>query len=85
MKHICLVCNYQGMYDMPYDHRGVPSDEICPCCGFHYGYDDDGICKNEESYDKWRDEWIKNGCVWFSEGRKPPANWNPAEQLNQKK
>ncbi|MDP9697663.1 hypothetical protein J2T16_000560 [Paenibacillus intestini] len=81
MKKNCLVCNYQGLYEAPYDHRGVPSDEICPCCGFQYGFDDDGIYNNEESYRMWREVWINNGCNWFSEGRKPSKNWNPKSQI----
>jgi hypothetical protein len=31
------------LYEPPYDERGLPSDEICPCCGFHFGYDDDEV------------------------------------------
>ncbi|MBU5351929.1 hypothetical protein KQI74_06535 [Paenibacillus barcinonensis] len=81
MKKICLVCNYQDLHEAPYDHRGVPSDEICPCCGFQYGFDDDGFCNHEESYRLWRKVWINNGCNWFSEGRIPPEKWNAKSQL----
>lgn len=84
MKNICVVCNYQELYEAPYDDRGVPSDEICPCCGFQYGFDDDCCCNNEDSYRKWRDNWITNGFKWFSEGRKSPVNWNPSAQLSKK-
>jgi hypothetical protein len=81
MNRVCLVCNYQELYEPPYDNRGVPSDEICPCCGFHYGFDDDGYSNKEEAFKLWLDKWIKDGCPWFSKSRKPPKNWNPAEQL----
>lgn len=35
---LCLVCGYDLGF-APW--VGVfPSDEICPCCGIQYGYDD---------------------------------------------
>jgi hypothetical protein len=57
---------------------GGASDEICPSCGFQFGYDDDarGI-----SFEEWRRDWIKRGMPWSSQGIKPPADWNPAVQL----
>ncbi len=77
----CFVCNYNELLEPPYDGRGIPSDEICPCCGFHYGYDDDDVTDKESVYKVWRDNWIRNGCIWFSKGRCPQEGWNPAEQL----
>lgn len=41
MKNTCLVWGFDELYEQPYDKRGEPSDEICPCCGFHFGFDDD--------------------------------------------
>lgn len=81
MNKRCFVCNYDGLYEAPYDSRGVPSDEICPCCGFHYGYDDDDIVPKELVYKEWREKWISSGCRWFSKGRQSPEDWNPIEQL----
>ncbi len=48
----CFVCNYNELLEPPYDGRGIPSDEICPCCGFHYGYDDDDVT-DKESFTKY--------------------------------
>ncbi|MED1717541.1 hypothetical protein [Brevibacillus laterosporus] len=81
MKNQCFVCNYDGLYEPPYDDRGVPSDEICPCCGFHYGYDDDDVADKEVVYQQWKEMWVGNGCKWFSKGRQSPKGWNPSEQL----
>ena len=74
----CLVCNFDSLYDKPYDDE-IASDEICPCCGFQYGYDDSG--KDDCIYEQWRKKWIEDGCKWFSKGRKAPKNWNPKEQV----
>lgn len=74
MAYICKVCNYDGLFEPPYDEEDIPSDEICPCCGFHYGYDDD---RGEESLLEWKARWISEGCPWFSKSRKAPKNWKP--------
>ncbi|MFJ8087180.1 hypothetical protein ACIQ7N_03070 [Lysinibacillus sp. NPDC095746] len=39
MENICLICGFNELYEPPYDEEGEPSDEICPCCSFHFGYD----------------------------------------------
>ncbi|MBA2939983.1 hypothetical protein HZF08_16855 [Paenibacillus sp. CGMCC 1.16610] len=81
MKFTCLVCNYIGLEEPPYDLRGFGSDEICVCCGFHYGYDDNGNNKNPYVIEQWRRSWINIGYKWFSSFTKPPSNWSPKEQL----
>lgn len=78
MKYICPVCGYDALGRLP--HGGVPdpSYEICPSCGFEFGItdDDEGI-----TYEQWRNEWIANGMVWWSQSRKPSPNWDPKKQL----
>lgn len=69
MKHICPICLYDGLYDEPYNENGVGSDEICPCCGFQFGYDD--FPNKEIQIKKWREKWIRTGKPWFSKVRKP--------------
>lgn len=81
MGNKCIVCNYAGLFDPPYDERGIPSDEICPCCGFHYGYDDDDVANKEDAFKLWKEKWIENGLKWFSKGRKSPEDWKANEQL----
>jgi hypothetical protein len=78
MKSICIVCGYDGLFEPPYD-----SDGICPCCSFHYGFDDDieaGLDRSK-TYITWREEWINKSYPWFSTGRRPPHNWNGRNQL----
>lgn len=87
MINYCFVCKYEGLYESPYDDRGVPSEEICPCCGFHYGFDDDDDDddkEKEELYNRWREKWIVEGYKWFSKGRLPSEDWNPVEQMKRK-
>lgn len=67
MKHRCPVCGYEGLFEEPYDERGVGSDEICPCCGFQFGYDD--FPDKKVGIENWRKKWIREGCKWFSDSR----------------
>lgn len=75
MKNKCPICNYNDLYDPPYDSRGYGSCEICPCCGFQFGYDD--YPNKEEAQKEWRDKWINYGYTWFSKIRIPSNGWNP--------
>ena len=69
MKYICPVCQYDGLFEMPYDENGIGSDEICPCCGFQFGCDD--FPDKERQILEWRRKWLEGGCKWFSNVRKP--------------
>ncbi|MFJ6207360.1 hypothetical protein [Lysinibacillus sp. NPDC092081] len=80
MENICLVCGFNELDEPPYYEDGESSDEICPCCGFHFGYDDD-VQDKKVVYEQWRDQWIENGSQWFSKGRKPNAYWDVEQQL----
>ncbi|MDF9825351.1 hypothetical protein M2475_001806 [Breznakia sp. PF5-3] len=73
----CLVCGYLGLYEKPYDKNGCASYEICPCCGFQFGFDDKDQGKTFESY---RIKWISDGAQW-SNKKKQPRNWSLEEQL----
>jgi prolyl-tRNA editing enzyme YbaK/EbsC (Cys-tRNA(Pro) deacylase) len=75
IEHLCPVCGQPGLYEPPYDARGVGSHEICPCCGFHFGLDDDP--DREAGIRAWRARWRREGCRWFSAVRTPPAGWHP--------
>ncbi len=37
---ICPVCGFPHLCEEPYPQSGGTSDEICPSCGFLFGYDD---------------------------------------------
>lgn len=41
MKYTCSVCGYAQMDDVAYDENGDASFELCSCCGFQFGVDDD--------------------------------------------
>lgn len=68
MKHICPICQFDELFDEPYDENGVGSDEICPCCGFQFGCDD--FPDKEKQIIVWRKKWIKDGKQWFSRTRR---------------
>lgn len=78
MKNICPVCGYDGLEEMPYDQDGNPSYEICDCCGFEFGFDDDseGI-----SFEEYRKKWIEEGAEWFNPDMKPKG-WDIKRQLS---
>ena len=72
MDNICPVCNCNELFEPPYDENGYGSYEICPCCGFQFGYDD--FPNKTEQISLWRERWISEGCKWFSTSRKQGEN-----------
>lgn len=76
-KYICLVCGFDGLTEPPYNEQGEPSYEICPCCGFEFGFDENN---KADKYKTFRAKWISNGAVWFMPKRKP-KDWDLAKQL----
>ena len=79
----CPVCGYLGLLE-PAWRDDEPSEEICPCCGTQFGYDDatgrDPRVRSDV-HRRLRREWIAAGSTWFSAGRPPPPGWEPAGQL----
>jgi len=80
MANMCPVCGYNHLYEPPYgnDNDDWGSDEICPSCGFQFGYTDRG---KHISHDQWRQQWINRGMQWRGGGIAEPSNWNPKKQL----
>ena len=76
--YICPVCGYDQLNAAPHTEGAGASDEICPSCGFQFGYtdDDQGI-----TYEAWRAKWVSGGMPWSSVGTEQPKGWNPHEQL----
>ena len=80
----CQVCGYSNTFvaldeEKETEDEEIPArDEICFCCHFQVGYDDDdrGISPSE-----WRERWIADGMPWRGVGRPAPLGWNPTEQL----
>jgi hypothetical protein len=57
----------------PYeDLLGAGSYEVCPNCGFEFGFDDNpGGSAIGDSFEMYRAKWEQRGSVRFS--KKPPA------------
>ena len=77
--HTCPVCSFPGLNEPARSKKaGGGSFEICPCCGFQHGVDDDdkGI-----TYSQARTAWTKGGAKWFSKSQKQPQGWIAKSQL----
>jgi uncharacterized membrane protein YgcG len=77
MPYTCPVCGFPELTEPPRTPDSGASYEICPSCGFQFGYDDEseGI-----DYVTWRRRWISEGMPWRSHNP-APAGWDPAAQL----
>lgn len=65
----------------PYESKyGMPSYEVCDCCGFEFGNDDNPGTGTPVTFDEYLREWIENGCKW-TDGSKMPKGWNLDAQL----
>lgn len=69
----------------PYqDQFGSPSFEICPSCGFEFGFDDHpGASGSATSFAEHRQGWVAGGCGWWSRADRRPIGWSGPEQLAQ--
>jgi len=76
-KYMCPVCGFKGLDEPPYNDNKEASFEICPCCGFEFGFDNQGT---SDKYSNFRLNWIKNGANWFLPDRKP-KDWDLNKQL----
>jgi hypothetical protein len=75
----CHACGYPALDEPPRSENNGGSYEICPSCGFEFGYTDDD---QGWTYAGWREKWIAGGMEWASAGiEDPPLGWNPREQL----
>lgn len=77
MNFVCTVCGYDKLDEPPYDDKNRGNFDICPCCGFQFGVDDDDKGYTFKAY---RDSWIGKGAKWFQPDLKP-ENWNLENQL----
>ncbi|MDD5194811.1 MAG: hypothetical protein PHQ96_03935 [Candidatus Omnitrophica bacterium] len=77
-RYMCPVCGFTGLQELPYNQENLPSYEICPCCGFEFGFDGDN---NQDTFATFRKLWIDRGAQWFKPDLKPKY-WDRKEQLN---
>jgi len=76
----CPVCGYDGLKEPPYGRNGGGSYEICPSCGFQFGYDlaPRGL---RRLHARWRVRWMRRGMRWWSGSRTRPYGWRARGQL----
>ncbi|MDL5376810.1 hypothetical protein ACNOIU_15290 [Exiguobacterium mexicanum] len=71
MTYICPVCGFDGLDEPAYNEFNDPSFEICLCCRFQFGDDDDveieeGLfMQREETHTNYREAWIESGAPIF--------------------
>jgi hypothetical protein len=82
---------YERLGPPPWIHPGPPPYErwygtatyqVCPCCGFEPGNDDDSWsgAVRPLSFEEYLREWVQSGCPWLVDSRKPEG-WDLREQL----
>lgn len=61
---------------------GEPAHQICPCCGFEPGNDDDSWsgAVRSLSFAEYRREWVESGGAWLDESLRPEG-WDLRQQL----
>ena len=72
---LCPICGFAGLKEpLEPDPQQWRTFEICPCCGWEFGYD------NPNRMADYRIQWIEGGGQWFSPDKRP-QNWNMTQQL----
>ena len=81
-SYTCPACGYVGLESRPWSIAATGSDEICPSCGIHFGYDDavgGDENKRGQFYREWGATWRAEGARWWS-SRPMPEGWNGEAQ-----
>ena len=81
-RYVCSVCGFPDLDEPPWTD-GSGSNEICPSCGIHFGYDDAAggdAARREAVYREWRRRWIDDGMKWWSPSEQP-SDWDPQVQV----
>ena len=74
---IKILENVKPPYEMIFDEA---SYEVCDCCGYEFGNDDNPGTSSPISFEEYRNEWQISGCKWFKEVKRP-INWNFNDQM----
>src|SRR5262245_11560797 len=68
-------------FTVPYcRHFGAASYDVCICCGFEFGYDDEPGASVGSTFEEHLAKWLADGAVWFYPDKKPPG-WTIEEQM----
>ncbi|MED3629767.1 hypothetical protein P4478_23220 [Bacillus subtilis] len=83
-SYTCPVCGFDGLDEPPYDEYNIGSYNICSCCGFEYGNDDDVMVNEKllevpEAHELYRIRWVKEGAIVFD-----PSDYPSEYQINNK-
>ncbi|MBM7602761.1 hypothetical protein JOC75_000731 [Metabacillus crassostreae] len=71
MHYVCPVCGFDKLDEPAYNKYNEASYEICPCCQFQFGVDDDveisdGVFMlREETHTIYRNKWVEDGAEIF--------------------
>ena len=76
-KYICLICGFTDLDYAPFNELGSPSDTICPCCGYQFGYE--LLTPEITRIIELRNEWVSKNCPFFEIVK--PVNWSFQAQL----
>jgi hypothetical protein len=80
-RRLAEVSAARGL-EPPYDHYfGDPSYEVCACCGFEFGNDDNPGTGAPVSFEAYLRAWVQSGCEWFDPAMKPEG-WQLGAQLD---
>ena len=80
-QYLCPICGFDKLQEEPFDKNNEPSYEICPCCGFEFGFNGDN---RKDRFNEYRKQWISDGAKWFMPDVKP-RDWTLKKQLNKLK
>ena len=61
-------------------HFGGASYDVCSCCSFEFGLEDDPPDMAPITFEQYLREWISDGANWFSP-QDQPQDWDLARQL----
>lgn len=78
-KYICAVYGYDQL-DEPQWEGKFPSYQICDCCFFQPGFDNDGA-SDPVSVEEYRKRWLENGSQWRRSYQNKPEHWGARIQL----
>jgi hypothetical protein len=79
-KGIIWVSAARGLKPPYKQYFGDPSYDVCACCGFEFGNDDNPGTAAPVSFEEYLREWVLSGCEWFKPAMKPEG-WQLEAQL----